>query len=81
LDKPFFDCIEFLAKTERKSKKKMASELMELGLRKFMGEKIREYNKRVIAARQLEQEPELTRFIILLRKFAKEHGMDISKFI
>jgi hypothetical protein len=79
--KPLFEGIEFLAKTERKSKKKMANELMELGLRKFMGEKIREYNKRVIAARQLEQEPELTRFIILLRRFAKERGMDISKFI
>jgi hypothetical protein len=79
--RPLFEGIEFLAKTERKSKKKMANELMELGLRKFMGEKIREYNKRVIAARQLEQEPELTRFIILLRRFAKERGMDISKFI
>ncbi len=76
-----FEGIEFLAKFERKSKKKMAHELMELGLRKFMGEKIKEYNKRAIAARQLEQEPELTRFIILLRRFAKEHGMDISKFI
>jgi hypothetical protein len=76
-----FEGIEFLAKVERKSKKKMAHELMELGLRKFMGEKIREYNKRVIAARQLEQEPELTRFIILLRRWAKERGMDISKFI
>jgi hypothetical protein len=79
--KPLFEGIEFLAKTERKSKKKMANEPMELGLREFMGEKIREYNKRVIAARQLEQEPELTRFIILLRRFAKERGMDISKFI
>ncbi|MCJ7744207.1 MAG: hypothetical protein MUO99_06570, partial [Dehalococcoidales bacterium] len=59
-DKAMFEGLEFLAKTERKSKKKMANELMELGLRKFMGEKIREYNKRVIAARQVEQEPELT---------------------
>jgi hypothetical protein len=79
--RPMFEGIEFLAKTERKSKKKMTHVLLELGLRKFMGEKISEYNKRVIAAQQLEQEPELTRFIILLRRFAKERGMDISKFI
>ena len=64
--KPLFDGIEFLAICERKSKKQMAHELMELGIANFMGEKIREYNKRVIAARELQQEPELTRFIILL---------------
>jgi hypothetical protein len=79
--RPLFEGIEFLAKTERKSKKKMANELMELGLRRFMGDKIREYNKRVIAARELNEKPELTRFIILLRRFAKERGYDISKFI
>ena len=79
--RPLFEGIEFLAKTERKSKKKMANELMELGIGYYMGAKIREYNQRAIAARQLEQEPELTRFIILLRRWARERGMDISKFI
>ena len=79
--KPLFEGIEFLAKVERKSKKQMAHELMELGISSLMGEKIREYNKRVIAARELQQEPELTRFIILLRRWAKERGYDISKFI
>jgi hypothetical protein len=59
----------------------MAHELMALGISTFMGEKIREYNKRVIAARELQQEPELTRFIIMLRRWAKEQGYDISKFI
>jgi hypothetical protein len=81
LDKPMFEGLEFLAKTERKSKKKMARELMELGIRRFMGDKIKEYNKRVIAARKLDEEPELTRFIILFRRFAKERGMDIKKVI
>jgi hypothetical protein len=79
--KPLFEGIEFLAICERKSKKQMAHELMELGIANFMGEKIREYNKRVIAARELQQEPELTRFIIMLRRWAKEQGYDISKFI
>jgi len=69
--KPLFEGIEFLAKTERKSKKKMAHELMELGLRSFMGDKIKEYNKREIAARKLNEEPELTRFIILLEKMGQ----------
>ena len=58
----------------------MARELMELGIRRFMGDKIKEYNKRVIAARKLDEEPELTRFIILLRRWAKEQGYDINKF-
>jgi hypothetical protein len=79
--KPLFDGIEFLAITERKSKKQMAHELMELGISHFMGEKIREYNKRVIAARELEQEVEVTRFIRLLRRWARSKGYDISKFI
>jgi hypothetical protein len=81
LDKPFFKVIDFLAETDRMSKKKMTHVLLELGIGYYMGEKIREYNQRAIAARQLEQEPELTRFIILLRRWAKERGMDISKFI
>jgi len=80
LDKPFFDCIEFLAKTDRMSKKKMTHVLLELGIGYYMGDKIREYNQRAIAARQLEKEPELTRFIIQLRRWAKEKGYDINKF-
>jgi hypothetical protein len=79
--RPLFEGIEFLAKTERKSKKKMANELMELGIGYYMGAKIREYNQRAIALRELNKEPELTRFIILLRRWAKERGYDISKFI
>lgn len=58
----------------------MAHELMELGLRKFMGEKTKEYNKRVIAARELNEEVQVTRFILLLRRWAKEKGYDINKF-
>jgi hypothetical protein len=77
---PLFEGIEFLAICERKSKKQMAHELIELGISHFMAEKIKEYNKKAIAARQLAQEPELTRFIILLRRWAKEKGYDINKF-
>jgi hypothetical protein len=80
LTKPMFEGLEFLAKTERKSKKKMANELMELGIGYYMGAKIREYNQRAIALRELNKEPELTRFIILLRRWAKEQGYDINKF-
>jgi ABC-type thiamine transport system substrate-binding protein len=79
--RPLFEGIEFLAKVERKSKKKMANELMALAISRFMEERIHEYNIRVIAAQQLQQEPELTRFIILLRRRAKEKGYDLSKFI
>jgi hypothetical protein len=42
-----------------------------------MGEKL----KQAIAVEELRQKPKATRFILELRKFAKERGMDISKFI
>jgi hypothetical protein len=59
----------------------MVHELLGIGMTHYIGDKIAEYNRQVIAARQLQQEPELTRFIILLRRWAKEKGYDLSKFI
>ena len=43
-----FGGMKFLATCKRKSKKKMANELMALGIRRFMEEKSKEFNKRVI---------------------------------
>jgi len=42
-----------------------------------MGEKL----KIELAIMELERKPRATRFILELRRFAKERGMDISKFI
>jgi hypothetical protein len=42
-----------------------------------MGEKFKEDHKIQAAARKLQQKVKLTRFILELRRFAKERGMDI----
>jgi hypothetical protein len=80
-DKAMFDGIELVGKIEKLSKKKAARLIMERGFSSYMGEKVGEAIKRELAARQLNEEPELTRFVLELRRFAKERGMDISKFI
>jgi hypothetical protein len=72
-----FDGIEWVARIERVSKKKAARLLIERGFSSWMGEKI----KTELAIRELESKPHLTRFILEFRRFAREHGMDISKFI
>jgi hypothetical protein len=71
-----FDGIEWVARIERVSKKKAARLLIERGFSSWLGEKLKEDR----AIRKLESEPHLTRFILELRRFAREHGMDISKF-
>jgi pantoate kinase len=72
-----YDGIVWVARFEKVSKKKAARLLIERGFSSWLGEKIKEE----LAIKELESKPHLTRFVILLRKFAKEHGMDISKFI
>ena len=76
-DKPMFDGIKLVAKIERTTKKKAARLLIERGFSNYMGEKL----KTEMAIRELERKPRATRFILELRRFAKQRGMDISKFI
>jgi pantoate kinase len=42
-----------------------------------MGEKVKEAIQTELAARELRQKPKLTRFVLQLRRFAKERGMKI----
>ena len=72
-----FAGIDWVAKFERISKVRAANRLLERGFRSWIAEKI----KAEMAIRKLEREPHLTRFVLELRKLAKERGMDISKFI
>jgi hypothetical protein len=76
LDKKMFDGVVWVARFERVSKKKAARMLLERGFSRWLGEKIKEDR----ALRELESKPHLTRFILQFRRFAREHGMDISKF-
>jgi len=80
-DKPMFHGIELVAKIERMTKKKAARLLIERGFSSYMGEKITEQIESERAARELNQKAKLTRFVTILRKYARERGMDISKFI
>jgi predicted house-cleaning noncanonical NTP pyrophosphatase (MazG superfamily) len=77
-NKQMFDGIELIAKIERTTKKKAARLLLEEGFKNYIGQKLREDIKVEIAAEELRQKPEATRFIIELRKFAKERGMKID---
>jgi len=80
-DKQMFDGIELVAKVERVTKKKAARLLMEEGIRSYAGKNLHEYIKDDIADNKLRQQRTGTRLIRELRKFAKERGIDISKFI
>jgi pantoate kinase len=72
-----FDGIELVAKIERMTKKKAIRSIFERGFSSYIGEKM----KQAMAIRELQQKPKATRFILELRRFAKQRGMDISKFI
>jgi hypothetical protein len=80
-NKALYNGIELVAKIERINKKAAAQELIERGFSRYMGEKLEEYAKNEVRARDLNQKLRATRFILELRRFAKDHGMDISKFI
>ena len=79
--KPFCDGIEWIAGIERISKTDAANLLMKAGLSSYIGDKITEYLQDQRAAQQFHQRMRYNRFIRMLRQYAKEQGMDISKFI
>jgi predicted DNA-binding transcriptional regulator YafY len=73
--------VELVAAIERVTKKQAAELLMKVGLSSYMGEKLTEYTKNEQAAREQKQKMKMTRFVLDLRKLARERGMNISKFI
>jgi hypothetical protein len=81
IEKGFAEAIDYLAIEAHKSKKAMVHTFLGIGMTHYISDKIAEYNRQVIAARELGKEPELTHFILMLRRWAKDKGGDISKFI
>jgi hypothetical protein len=73
--------IDLVAKIERTSKKQAAEMLMKAGLSSYMGSMISKQIELDRIAREQNQKAKLTRFVMVLRRYAKERGMDISKFI
>ena len=72
-----FAGIDWVAKFERVSKVRAVNLLLERGFRNWIAQQI----KTEMALRERERKPKATRFILELRRFARERGMDISKFI
>jgi hypothetical protein len=81
VDKPHYEALDFMGKANRMTKMGMYHDLLDRGIRDFLGEKIGEYNRQVIAARKRQQHVRPTKFIYQLRRRAKTKGADISKFI
>jgi hypothetical protein len=81
LPKRLCDGIDLIAKIEQISKKNAAELLMKAGLSSYMGKKLGEYIKNEQAARELNQKKKMTRFVQVLRRYARSKGMDISKII
>ena len=59
----------------------MVHELLTLGIAHYLGEKIRDWNRQVISAREAGLEPTPTLFIRRFRRWARKKGYDIHKFI
>ena len=81
LNKKLCDGIELIAKIEHTSKKQAAELLMKAGLSSYMGAKITKHIEDKRAARELNQKVKLTRFVLELRKLARERNCDISRFV
>ena len=79
LSRKMYDGVVFIAKCERKPKTQVVNELLALGLRCYFGDKIKQEIKEDIVNEKLKKDPELVRFIFLLRKFARAHSKDVSK--
>lgn len=75
------DGVELIAAIERTSKKQAAELLMKAGISSYMGEKLAQYIKDERAARELNQRMKMTRFVQVLRRYARSQGVDISKII
>ena len=80
-NKKLCDGIKLVADIEHSSKKAAAELLMKAGLSSYMGAKLTKYIEDESVAREQNQKIKLTRFIMVLRRYAREHGMDISKII
>ena len=80
-NKKLSDGIELVALIEHISKKQAAELLMKAGLSSYMGGKITEYIENERKAREQNQILKLTRFVRIVRQYARERGYDISKII
>ena len=79
--KQICDGVDMVAAAELTSKKAAAEMLMRAGLSSYIGKKISDYIASEKIAREQNQKVKMTRFVIMLKRYAKNRGMDISKLI
>ena len=79
--KTLCDGIEMIAAVELCSKKAAAEMLMRAGLSSYMGGKLSQFIHDEKIAREHNQKLKMTRFVMMLKRYAKNRGMDISKLI
>jgi hypothetical protein len=78
--KSLYEAIDFLAIANRRTKKKMVEELLNIGIAHYLGNKVSESNRQEIAQRKQGMPVRATPFIYQLRRWAKAKGKDIDKF-
>jgi hypothetical protein len=71
--------IEIIAKVERCSKKEAAVKMMTKAIANWMYNKISEQVELDKQARERNEKPQRTRFKFLMRKYARQRGVDITK--
>jgi hypothetical protein len=81
LPKNLCEGIELVAALEHITKKLAAEMLMTRGFSSYMGEKLKEQIENDNQARGKNQKMPIARFVRVMRRYAREHGMDISKII
>ena len=79
--KQLCDGVDMVSAIELCSKKAAAEMLMKAGLSSYMGGKISKYIHDEKIAREQNQKVKMTRFVMLLKRYAKNRGMDVSKLI
>jgi len=80
INKSLYEALDFLAIANHTTKKKMAADLLELGIAHYLADKISESNREEIAQRKQGMTVRPTTFIYQLRRWAKAKGKDISGF-
>jgi hypothetical protein len=81
VSKPMAAGIKLVASADKISKKRAIHLLLVEGFKVYSGDKARQDIEARTAARELNQQIKVSKFIIELEKFCREQGIDISKAV
>ena len=81
VDKKTSDGIDLVAATEQIPKRQAALNLIQEGFKHYLLEKTKQHIDNQVKLNQRGEDPVTGRFIKLLRRLAKQNGVDISKIL